>query len=300
VPGDAVASGAALVAALAAIKDASTTNRYLVQIEPGIFDVGKNGLAFPDFVDIAGSGEDATILRSGTEITCASAELREITIEDATIHCSDKHATLDHVTAKLSAALRNGVRITGGDALLRSVSIYGQGSSLGTTGLIFEHDASATTTDLHLDLDCVAANVLCVGITASLTSQISIRDSFIRVLVADTGIPAPSGLLVGAGLWVNNSDILVANTSINTTGKNEPSLRVDGEDAHTTAVQSSSLSNGVLCDAVTQNSASLDIGASLLAGGISMPTPPSGLTLYPCVIHCVADYDGQYQSLTCP
>lgn len=56
----AAASGARLLAAVAAITTASASTPYLIQLEPGTYDVGSGGLAMKPYVDISGSGNDDT------------------------------------------------------------------------------------------------------------------------------------------------------------------------------------------------------------------------------------------------
>lgn len=64
VPGDPVASGTALRNALAGIPSPSATNRWLVKIEPGTYDVGGGtSLAMRPYVDVEGSGIEATTIR---------------------------------------------------------------------------------------------------------------------------------------------------------------------------------------------------------------------------------------------
>jgi len=93
VPGDALASGTALLNALAGITDASATNPYLLKIEPGVYDLGNNGLTMQPYVDIEGSGENVTTITSthsstvndetsATVIGASDAELRFLTVEN--------------------------------------------------------------------------------------------------------------------------------------------------------------------------------------------------------------------------
>ena len=46
------------------ITDASAENPYLIKLEPGIYDCGTGAIATKPFVDLEGSGETSTILRS--------------------------------------------------------------------------------------------------------------------------------------------------------------------------------------------------------------------------------------------
>lgn len=94
VTGNALASGTALLNALNGITDASTTNRYLISIEPGIYDLGTNQLVMKPLVDIAGAGLRSTILLTartgeihqeglplaGGVVAATSSELRDLTV----------------------------------------------------------------------------------------------------------------------------------------------------------------------------------------------------------------------------
>ncbi|HET9229075.1 MAG TPA: hypothetical protein VFR31_20525, partial [Thermoanaerobaculia bacterium] len=90
VPGDHTASGTRLINALAAITDASATKRYVVKIEPGIYDVGSAGLQMKAFVDLEGSGQEATVIRgeggsaeatAGVIMGAASSEIRDLQVK---------------------------------------------------------------------------------------------------------------------------------------------------------------------------------------------------------------------------
>src|SRR5215212_4039573 len=92
VPGDATASGTRLLNALAGITNASATKRYVIKVEPGIYHVGTNIVTMQSYVDIEGSGEDATVIKgygssdisltTGVVEGASSAELRNLQV-----HC---------------------------------------------------------------------------------------------------------------------------------------------------------------------------------------------------------------------
>lgn len=65
VPGDHTASGTALLNALAGITNASATKRYVIKLEPGIFDLGSTRLIMKPYVDIEGSGQEASVIQGG-------------------------------------------------------------------------------------------------------------------------------------------------------------------------------------------------------------------------------------------
>jgi hypothetical protein len=77
VPNDPAASGAALRAAIAGVTGASATDRWLVKLEPGQFNVCAGGpLVVPSYVQLEGSGEEATTL-----LACGSASFTDGAIQ---------------------------------------------------------------------------------------------------------------------------------------------------------------------------------------------------------------------------
>ncbi len=90
VPGNPIASGTALRNALAGIPSPSSTDRWLLKIEPGIYDIGSTSLPMRPWVDIEGSGIGVTTIRGtvdgGTLVNAtingaSNAELRLLTVE---------------------------------------------------------------------------------------------------------------------------------------------------------------------------------------------------------------------------
>ncbi len=91
VPGNAASSGTALRNALSGISSPSSTNPWLLKIEPGIYDIGSTPLPMRSWVDIEGSGIGVTIIRGTVDVTASAsggtvngasdAELRLLTVE---------------------------------------------------------------------------------------------------------------------------------------------------------------------------------------------------------------------------
>ena len=85
VSGNPVASGARLLQAVADITGPSAANPWLVKVEPGVYDLDGQSLAMRPFVDVEGSGEGVTLVRStvnglGTVRGADDAELRRLTV----------------------------------------------------------------------------------------------------------------------------------------------------------------------------------------------------------------------------
>jgi hypothetical protein len=89
VPGDPTASGTNLRNALANIPSPSSTNRWLLKIEPGIYQLQGTALLMRPWVDIEGSGIGVTTIRlssptdpfNSTISGASNAELRLLTVE---------------------------------------------------------------------------------------------------------------------------------------------------------------------------------------------------------------------------
>lgn len=86
-------NGTNLLAALAAITTASASNPWLLRIEPGIYDLGASQLVAKAYVDIEGSGRDATTITSSAQgnggpgatvlvYSGTQAEMRDLTVKN--------------------------------------------------------------------------------------------------------------------------------------------------------------------------------------------------------------------------
>lgn len=85
VAGNPAASGARLLGALDGITTASADNPWLLKIEPGVYDLAGQSLVMKAYVDVEGSGEGVTTVRStvdrvGTVQGAEHAELRGLTV----------------------------------------------------------------------------------------------------------------------------------------------------------------------------------------------------------------------------
>jgi hypothetical protein len=155
VPGDTLASGQALLSALAGINPGSCSgpgeDRWLLKVEPGAYDLGSTTLAMKACVDIEGSGEGSTrITRAGSD--CPSfgsnvgtvriseqVELRGLTVENtggttcAIAVYSESAATprITDVTIRASGAVgqSSGLRLQDASPEARRVTIRVTGPS---------------------------------------------------------------------------------------------------------------------------------------------------------------------------
>ena len=149
VPGNHTASGTALLNALAGITNASATKRYVIKIEPGIFELGSNRLIMKPYVDIEGSGQEATVIQGGAgEMSdgviwgASFTELRQLQVKSTGTSASqyaipvllpERVATrLTNVTLVSSGAGANyGLRAVDGSPWIEEVTIRVQGGEYG-------------------------------------------------------------------------------------------------------------------------------------------------------------------------
>jgi hypothetical protein len=122
-------NGAALIAGMAAITSANANRPWLLKIDPGVYDLGASSLAVKPFVDVEGSGEEATVVRSAASSATISVpgswtgELRALRVENLG---GDTSAVAVDVAAGGTPRFRDLVVVatggTGGNIGLRSSS----------------------------------------------------------------------------------------------------------------------------------------------------------------------------------
>lgn len=78
-------SAAELLSAVGGITDASATNPYVVELLPGVYDIGTQVIDLPAAVNLVGAGENVTIVRGSGEAVIragsGNVEIRSLTVE---------------------------------------------------------------------------------------------------------------------------------------------------------------------------------------------------------------------------
>jgi hypothetical protein len=198
-------NGAALLNALASITDASDSNRYLVHIEPGVYDLSTTRLDMKSHVDIEGSGEKVTIITAAgtpntadplwpmsTLLGADNAELRFLTVRNTggdanavAIYNRETSPRLTHVTviATNGSSQTLGVFNNGGSSIMSEVTITATGNS-GVAGVFLFRGASTMLMNVTVTASAPPGwNAL--GIKINFSSPI-IRNSMITS--SDVGI----------------------------------------------------------------------------------------------------------------
>jgi hypothetical protein len=200
VPGDPVASGNALQAAMAQTSSSSASDRWLVKIEPGVYELGSVLYGRP-YVDIEGSGEGVTVVTrtgdgsadAGTIRVADNSELRSLTVEN-----------------RGGAAYAVGVNLVGtvNAKLSRVTAIAHDGSSL--TYALRAVGAAAT---VEYSTTIASDPVYAVGLLAAAGSTVTVRSSHVAASVV-------SGDSIG--IFNGQSDVRIIDCLVEAHGTGNP------------------------------------------------------------------------------
>ena len=140
-PLDTVGNCVEFLSVLASITDNDAGNRYLIWLEPGIYDCGVNTVQMKPFIDIQGSGRNVTVIRGNVDgpflgvVTGADAsELRSMRVEHTgafesavnAVYTGDTSMRVVDVTAVAQNSMGGATGISvGGTSVLLNVPAYG-------------------------------------------------------------------------------------------------------------------------------------------------------------------------------
>ncbi len=153
VPGDDTGSGTRLINALAGITDASSTKHYVVKVEPGIYDVGSTMLTMKQYVDIEGSGQQATIIKGNSNFDtnlvtavvkgASDAELRDLQVQSLSysslpisiaILLDGTNTSVRDVTTLTTGSSTWGIRVLSASPTIEGVTVNSN-STASATGI---------------------------------------------------------------------------------------------------------------------------------------------------------------------
>jgi hypothetical protein len=308
VPGDPVASGTNLRQAIASIADASSTNPYLVSIEPGVFDLGTTPLTLLDAVDVQGAGQGTTTIKgtlstfNGYILVLANAELRSLSLEIETgsgasyasgAYCDTKAPTLRDVTVDAPAATGEvtGIFLYQCTTLLDTVTVTGTTASgqLGVEGVSLT-GGTVVADGLTVELQCDGTSE-CVGVGSSGGAETTLQQ-------ATVSLAGTESLLA---VWSSDGQVTLDDVvaTANSSGLNVTAAFLGGPDTGTfvLTVRNSSLAGtgdaiaaGVMESGVA---ATVDVAASQLSGGV-LDFGDTGIKV---TFACVDDYDVNFAPL---
>lgn len=298
VPGDALASGTALLDAMAGITDATVTNPYLLKIEPGVYDLGNNGLYMKEYVDIEGSGENTTTITStnssgnpfdgtsATVIGANNAELRFLTVEnrgggDISLAIVNLGASPDisNVTATARGGDGNeGVFNASSSPTMTDVTATAYG---GTHSIGVENMDSSLPTMTDVTAEGSMGSVMNLGV-------LNYGSTPIMTAVTATA----SGGRISYGVFNNNgsSPPIMTNVTATAYGGTENNTGVRNLRA-SAIIKDSSISGSDYSIYLEENSIAM-VGATMLDGAVS----GSGVFYAPSFV-CVGAYDASFMAL---
>ncbi len=159
-----IENGIALIETLDNITDASSSNPYLIKLEPGVYDLGSSSLNMKPFIDVEGSGEKSTTIISSitghlpnypTVNGANDSEIRFLRIENTgtgtysvAFRNYSESSTVSHVTAVASGATYNhAISNYLGAPVYRDVTAFASGSSTANRAL-YIHSSSPVMVDV--------------------------------------------------------------------------------------------------------------------------------------------------------
>ncbi len=300
--GTEVENGTALRDAMAGITTASVTNRFLVHVEPGIYDLAGTRLHVKSHVDLQGSGQRSTLIRSvGAAFLTSSSvlqvvddsEVRNLAIENtggadrATGYYADGDSVLRDVTIRISGAIESGTGLVAffcDSIQVKGVTVEVSGSGNFSIGADF--------------LECTKAEISDSIISANDGGSINygIRSNSHETVVTNvTASAAASGST--AGMATDQSNTLIRNSHLSSTSTGGTSRGLSLFDAgggsilYTVEVHGSQIS-GQSAAANTTTETNALFGASQLVGGVAGVGNKT----------CAGVYDGTFTffASTCP
>jgi hypothetical protein len=254
--GTAAANGAALLAAIAGLSPApSFAVRWLIKLEPGVYNVGTTPVVLSQYVDIEGSGVVQSILQGtvqpppgfligGLVQGASNSELRNLTVS----------CVSDAITPACQAISYNVA-----NGRLSQVRILLQGTGTGSHWGIRTFDSSPILDDVEINVSTGGANNY--GIVYGGTSTLNIARSNITVF----------------GATVDNLGLVLRNTPTWSLMRDSSVTAYGGGRAYAVAYLSAGASAALSFDNVILSSHSASIenaGIGIHPGGPSFVTSP--------------------------
>jgi hypothetical protein len=247
-------SGANLLAALSKINDASSAKRYLIKIEPGIYDVGTGSVSMKPYVDMEGSGENCT------KIAGAPDARYLLGVVNGSSNASLRLLTVEHMGGVESAA-----------------AIYNSSSALTVYRVrviasATDHACGIENSSSQLDLSSSSIDVIsektAVGVIAD-NSELTMKDFTIK----STGSSGSRGLRIYDSSFILGHGAVTTQSEFSLTSVQAEASGAETNDGistnHSVVVIRDSLikgSGGDYAIGIYNHSSSLDITASVVEG----------------------------------
>ncbi|MEO6323501.1 MAG: hypothetical protein ABIT01_19150 [Thermoanaerobaculia bacterium] len=185
--GTAAQNGSALLTALAGISGNSSTNGWLLKIEPGIYDLGSTPLAMKPYIDVEGSGEGVTTVQmsscpNGVVQGADNAELRLLTVQ-----CLGGGTGINGIAIRATNVSTRITRVTA----LSSTPTSGIGTAISLTGA-----ATPVLTDVKATTTSGGSQTIGIGVSGGSTvvmRRVQARVAGAGSSISDTAISMTDG-----------------------------------------------------------------------------------------------------------
>jgi hypothetical protein len=317
-------NGAALVAALAGITDASASKLYLLKLEPGIYDVGATSLVAKDFVDIEGSGRGVTTVQGGISsagdgviaIRTSNVEVRDLTVLNTDVAGSNGTCAAISLSSDIAPRLTN---LTATANCQSSPSAFAIAATNRASPTITDVSANASSSasgstsqaaGIELSSPSLTGKVpVLERVTAASTSStaaacygIAIASSnapLLRSITATANCTGNSGLSVGISLANGTAqlDDVIARASAGALGAYGIFASNTVAAATTSATIRNSQASGASSVFALANTGTVLV--EIANSELDQPVTKSG-TGATNAFACFGDYDSTFKAVTCP
>jgi hypothetical protein len=200
--GSATSNAQGLRDAIAGITTASASSPYLVVVGPGSYDLALNALILKPYVNVMGSGRNATFLISGATAAINSGAL-QLANEVEVSHLRFTHSSTAPTTA-IGVASGLETRLTDVEVSTSAPTAYAINVSSG---------AILNITDSDISVGGNAGEA--VGVLATDSALVTIRDSNITAFAQDPSVVTESAVAING----DSGTMLVENSSLKSSGK---------------------------------------------------------------------------------
>ena len=230
-------NGSDLRDAIAAISDASFGNPYVIQLDPGTYDVGATTLTLKDGVHIKGAHFDSTEIEGSAatilSLTAGYATISDCRLENKTGAQTIFQATGTETEAELldviveikdgSTGTVTGVAASGGaDVVLSRCIIEFDGTRSGSTTLGVSITGTNTSCDvLHSEIDIIeiaSATASAIGVRSGSGSEIEIFSSRIEGSNEADGTGRAIDVLSGGEVICTGAEVVSNQTALSNAG----------------------------------------------------------------------------------
>jgi len=215
VPGDSVASGTALLDALNSISGNSAAAPFLLKIEPGVYDIGASALTMKTFVDVEGSGQNATFVvasRGSASLGASSAAVA------AAVSSELRQLSLTNTAP--GSLIGTAYFTNGASSRITNVTIGSTGATQTSIGVLANSTSTLTVSETTITATSTGGTSAAVGIQLSSSAKATVQNSRITGKgVSGTGTNTGVNLLTStAGATIEGCTIIATGAAGQNTG----------------------------------------------------------------------------------